>query len=177
MSADRVQESIYRWLSFVQAFVAAYELGVRLSGGQDLEPTHTACPSDFPTLSRPHKSPLVILCSPHPDDEMLTGVLPLRMLREQGARVINLSMTLGSSAARQAERWVELQEACAVVGFDCQRLRTPLAFDLKAGAELELILVPGRAWWRPCGGDTSGERRPTVCLKDTSKRDPCQASS
>lgn len=145
MSAETIQQSVERWLSFVQAFSAAYAHGERLSGGQGSGQTDSGCRPELALRRARHKPPLVLLCSPHPDDEMLTGVLPLRLLREQGARVVNLAVTLGSNLARQAERWAELQEACAVVGFDCQRLRTPLAFDLKAGTE-------GEGWLQAVAG-------------------------
>jgi len=133
VSEDNSQESVARWLSFVQAFVEAYEHGERLSGRVTPRNNYSDCPPGFSLRPDQHKDLLVVLCSPHPDDEILTGVLPLRLLREQGARVVNLAVTLGSNVARQAERWTELLAACAVVGFDCQRLSQPVGFELKAG--------------------------------------------
>ncbi len=63
-------------------------------------------------------APVCVLCSPHPDDECIVGGLPLR-LREEGWRVVNLAITLGSNAARQEARAGELRAACAMLGFEC----------------------------------------------------------
>jgi N-acetylglucosamine malate deacetylase 1 len=46
------------------------------------------------------------------------GGLPLR-LREEGWRVVNIAITLGSKADRQLARAEELQAACAMLGFEC----------------------------------------------------------
>jgi N-acetylglucosamine malate deacetylase 1 len=58
-----------------------------------------------------------LIFSPHPDDEVIIGGLPLRLLREQKLNVINVAVTLGSLAGRQAERWQELKNCCAHIGF------------------------------------------------------------
>lgn len=63
------------------------------------------------------EAPKVLLFSPHPDDECITGALPLRLMREAGARIINMPVTFGSNAARQAERAEELENACAFLGW------------------------------------------------------------
>lgn len=62
-------------------------------------------------------APKVLLFSPHPDDECLTGALPLRLLRESQFNVINVAVTLGSNRARRAERWQELTKACEYLQF------------------------------------------------------------
>lgn len=62
-------------------------------------------------------APKVLLFSPHPDDECLTGALPLRLLRESQFNVINVAVTLGSKQARRAERWQELTKACEYLQF------------------------------------------------------------
>lgn len=62
-------------------------------------------------------APLVLLFSPHPDDECITGALPLRLQRELRMRIVNVAVTQGSNAARQEARWRELQDACASLGF------------------------------------------------------------
>lgn len=139
MSTERIAEGARRWLPFVQAFVQAYEEGVALTAGLEQGDTHAAgAPLASPGPGQTG-APLVLLCSPHPDDEVLTGALPLRLLQEQGARVINLALTLGSEAARQAARWAELLEACQLLGFGCQQFMAPAGFDVKAG-------VDGRGW-------------------------------
>jgi LmbE family N-acetylglucosaminyl deacetylase len=62
-----------------------------------------------------------LVFAPHPDDECIVGALPLRLRQEAGWRVTNVAVTLGSNPDRQAGRWAELQDACAVLGFDCIR--------------------------------------------------------
>jgi LmbE family N-acetylglucosaminyl deacetylase len=135
MRAEKRQKAVAHWCPFVQAFVEAYALGERLTGGLN----HLSQDHEHLSVCRPPgdggKGPLVLLCSPHPDDEALTGALPLRLLHEQGATVINLAVTLGSDPSRQAVRWAELAEACAVLGFGCRRLHTPTGFELKAGEQ------------------------------------------
>jgi hypothetical protein len=62
-------------------------------------------------------APKVLLFSPHPDDECLTGALPLRLLRELQCNVINVAVTLGSRQERRQERWQELKNACEYLRF------------------------------------------------------------
>jgi len=66
----------------------------------------------------PASAPKALIFSPHPDDECITGGLPLRLLREARWNVINIGVTLGSNRARQAARRRELQNACASLGFN-----------------------------------------------------------
>lgn len=54
---------------------------------------------------------------PHPDDETLTGLLPLRLRLEAGWSVSVLPATLGSAPDRRAARKAELRAACRVLGF------------------------------------------------------------
>lgn len=63
-------------------------------------------------------APKALIFSPHPDDECIIGALPLRLLREARFRVINIAVTQGSKKVRQAERFEELQKACAFIGYD-----------------------------------------------------------
>jgi len=65
----------------------------------------------------PASAPRVLIFSPHPDDECIVGGLALRLLREAGWNVINVAVTLGSKKERQASRQLELQNACALLGF------------------------------------------------------------
>ena len=60
---------------------------------------------------------MVLIFSPHPDDECITGGLALRLLREAKWNVINVAVTLGSRRERHAARLRELQDACAALGF------------------------------------------------------------
>src|SRR5215210_7860966 len=62
-------------------------------------------------------APKALIFAPHPDDEVIIGGLPLRLMREQGVNVINVAVTQGSSKARQAERWKELSACCDYIGF------------------------------------------------------------
>src|ERR1700693_35025 len=61
--------------------------------------------------------PRALIFAPHPDDEMITGALRLRLMREQGFAVVDVAVTLGSRVDRRAERWRELEAACAYIGF------------------------------------------------------------
>ena len=74
----------------------------------------------FPKCPRPRTpagAPNVLVFSPHPDDECITGGLALRLLREARMNVHNVAVTLGSKKERQAERWGELESACNFLGF------------------------------------------------------------
>jgi LmbE family N-acetylglucosaminyl deacetylase len=61
----------------------------------------------------------VLLFSPHPDDEIITGLLPLRLMREAGMQIVNVPVTFGSDPDRQVARAEELKAACAYLGFQC----------------------------------------------------------
>src|SRR4051794_7147234 len=54
-------------------------------------------------------APRALLFSPHPDDECITGALPLRLLRESGMRVIDVAVTQGGNKQRQEPRLDELR--------------------------------------------------------------------
>ena len=62
-----------------------------------------------------------MLFSPHPDDECITGLLPLRLMREAGRRIVNIPVTFGSNAERQAGRSAELEAACGYLGWEIFR--------------------------------------------------------
>ncbi|HNX94125.1 MAG TPA: PIG-L family deacetylase [Holophaga sp.] len=62
--------------------------------------------------------PRVLIFAPHPDDECITGALPLRLLRERGARVGVVPVTLGSRIERRLERLQELRGALAFLGWE-----------------------------------------------------------
>jgi len=63
-------------------------------------------------------SPKVLIFSPHPDDECITGGLALRLLREAKWNVTNVAVTLGGKRERRAARLRELKNACELLGFD-----------------------------------------------------------
>ena len=108
------------WLSYVESFSRPYQ---EKSGV-----TRISCPDPFDPVSGKSGGRLVI-CSPHPDDEILTGTLPLRLLQEDGVAVTNMVMTLGSDPARKEARLAELTAACRLVGFDLTLVEEPLAFE------------------------------------------------
>ena len=59
----------------------------------------------------------VLLFSPHPDDEAITGGLPLRLKQENKFDVVNVPVTYGSDITRRAQRKNELLFACRHLGF------------------------------------------------------------
>ncbi len=63
-------------------------------------------------------APVCLVFSPHPDDEVIAGALPWRLRSEDGWRVINVAVTLGSDVGRRAARWLELTKCCAHLGFE-----------------------------------------------------------
>ncbi len=75
---------------------------------------------NLPTLPRPaiaNDADKVLIFSPHPDDEVIIGGLPLRLLRELKMNVVNVAVTQGSNKSRQPERWKELSACCDYIGF------------------------------------------------------------
>jgi N-acetylglucosamine malate deacetylase 1 len=95
-----------------QTFVSGYSHlvaeGAKLPLGQQSSPRHRPLAADAPTA---------LIFSPHPDDEVIIGGLPLRLRREMGIKVINVAVTQGSNKARQQERLKELQACCDYIGF------------------------------------------------------------
>ena len=65
----------------------------------------------------------VLILAPHPDDESIIGLLPLRLQQECGWRVTVVPVTLGSRTDRRAARKQELKAACKVLGFRLRLLR------------------------------------------------------
>ena len=82
------------------------------------------------------RAPKVLMFSPHPDDECIVGGLALRLLREQRMNVINIAVTLGSKVERRAERRMELEAACAYLGF---------GLEIAGGQGLEKVNANTRA--------------------------------
>lgn len=77
----------------------------------------------FPPAPRPDIKPdalRALFFAPHPDDETIVGALALRLFREAKMNLINVAVTLGSKKERQAERFIEVQNACAYLGFGLQ---------------------------------------------------------
>jgi LmbE family N-acetylglucosaminyl deacetylase len=63
-------------------------------------------------------APTALIFAPHPDDEVIIGALPLRLLQQSGWRVIDLAVTLGSKLERRSERLTELKACCHYIGFE-----------------------------------------------------------
>ena len=99
------------YLSFTSSFRQLVEKGVDLPLGGIKKPSR-------PKLAE--NAPVVLVFSPHPDDECIIGGLPLRLMREAGTRVVNVAVTLGSNKKRQQPRLAELRNACDYLGFDLQ---------------------------------------------------------
>jgi len=85
-----------------------------LNEGEALSPLGLI-PSKRPPASV--DTPTALIFAPHPDDEVIIGGLPLRLLRELKLNVVNVAVTLGSRVERQAERWQELRNCCDYIGF------------------------------------------------------------
>jgi LmbE family N-acetylglucosaminyl deacetylase len=101
------------YADYISAIVRAYD------EAKALTPSHIATarhriPSD--------KSGTVLVLAPHPDDEMIVGALPLRLMRQCSMRVVVVAVTLGSKRERQLERFEELRAACSHIGFEAQTL-------------------------------------------------------
>lgn len=95
-----------------RAFVDGF--GRLLTEGREFGAEGLARP-DRPLLAA--DAPKALIFAPHPDDEVIIGGLPLRLLRELKIAVINVAVTLGSRVDRQAERWQELRNCCDYIGF------------------------------------------------------------
>src|SRR5688572_22671871 len=94
--------------TFVDEYARLLERGATLPLGGQTPPQHEILPPD---------APKVLIFSPHPDDEVIIGGLPLRLRREARMNVINVVVTQGSNKARQAERLKELTACCNYIGF------------------------------------------------------------
>ena len=106
------------WQRYVQGYA-------ELFSGETSPTFPSAVPGALPVDAPPR----VVLCSPHPDDELLTGLLPLRLKEDAGAVVTDIAVTLGSNPARRQERLAELHRACAVVGFGVRLAKEPEGFS------------------------------------------------
>ncbi len=94
------------YLDFVKSIQAGVQSAKRLSAS-----------GRTPVVESDQK---VLLFSPHPDDECITGLLPLRLMREAGMQIINVPVTFGSDVARQPGRAAELKDACDYLGWSIQ---------------------------------------------------------
>ena len=94
---------------FVAAFSNTMKKAKSLPLGQAVSASLPKLPAD---------APKVLLFSPHPDDEVITGALPLRLLRQGRRQIINVALTLGRHQDRRQPRLEELRGCCEYIGFD-----------------------------------------------------------
>ncbi len=66
----------------------------------------------------------ILILAPHPDDESIIGLLPLRLQDECGFKVWVIPATMGSRVERQSRRKKELRAACQELGFRLHFLRS-----------------------------------------------------
>ena len=60
----------------------------------------------------------VLVFAPHPDDECIIGLLPLRLMLEANAKITDVAITLGSNLQRRQGRLQELTQACKFLNWD-----------------------------------------------------------
>jgi len=133
------------FLDYVERIASTYEQAKHLSISQS---SVTGSSKKITSDSR------VLLFSPHPDDECITGLLPLRLQRELGMEVINVPVTFGSNKKRQAERAEELIAACSFLGWknhqqrnDFQSLKVEDIVHCLEKFQPEIIFVPHKGDW------------------------------
>lgn len=80
----------------------------------------------------------VLLFSPHPDDECIFGLLPLRLQQEKGMQIINIPVTFGSNRERRESRAKELDDACSYLGWNCHHQHDDLK-DLEVEDVINLL--------------------------------------
>ncbi len=96
------------YLSFIEAIAETIRAAKQIPGG-GIQSCLSGSSADGGTA---------LLFSPHPDDECITGLLPLRLMREAGMKVINVPVTFGSKIERQEGRARELRDACGFLGWE-----------------------------------------------------------
>ena len=99
------------YLDYVNSVQRLFVEGRNLPYGSFVKPTPISISKD---------APVVLILSPHPDDECIIGGLPLRLMKEGGVRIINVAVTLGSNHQRKQERLTELSKACEWIGFELE---------------------------------------------------------
>ncbi len=89
-------------------------------------------------------APTALILAPHPDDECLMGVLPRRLQRESGWRVIAVAVTLGSRLDRRCARRAEMAAACARLGWEFLCAADRPLHEIVRDARPGLIVLPHR---------------------------------
>ena len=123
---------------------------------QSLKDSFTSAKSLQASGKKPltNSSSKVLLFSPHPDDECIIGLLPLRLMNELGMEVINIPVTFGSDQMRQHARAQELADACAYLGWglhqgrpDLNALEVADVVKLLSEHQPKVILFPHEKDW------------------------------
>lgn len=95
----------------------------------------------------------VLVFSPHPDDECIIGLLPLRLMRELELQIINVPVTFGSNVERQPGRAAELKDACDYLGWSIversgfQNLEKEDLVEILKAEQPKLIVMPHAKDW------------------------------
>lgn len=141
MTRNAEENGVNPYLGFVEGI----EAGVARAAGLPAPAAHAE-----PVVSDRR----VLLFSPHPDDECITGLLPLRLMRESGFQVVNVPVTHGSNAERRSARDEELRAACAYLGWHLFSPRADLAalqgedvVQCLSEFTPEIIFMPHAADW------------------------------
>ncbi len=125
-------------------FVQNIEAGVKAEKNRSVSGQKKCVESEFK----------VLLFSPHPDDECITGLLPLRLQREAGKQIINVPVTFGSNVERQSGRARELAAACGYLGWnilhttdDYRNLEVDDIVAILKDVQPETIIMPHSKDW------------------------------
>lgn len=111
------------WLAFVEEVVRTLAIGRKIDTGPSLLPLIAPNAGAYGAPER------VAICSPHPDDEALTGALALRFRLEKGVSVVNIAVTLGSKAVERGRRLRELESSCRALDFQVIVANHPNGLD------------------------------------------------
>lgn len=114
------------WLNYLSQMIKVVDAGRAIPLGPSAEPLTPPAVSALSPASGPEK---LVLCAPHPDDEAISGSLALRLLRESGASVTSVAVTLGRDKGQQKRRLREVQSACRALGFEFLLAHPPNGFD------------------------------------------------
>ena len=103
-----MSKELEQYTQFVQNFVTLHNEAKSLPLGTAVDAPEPAASSELTCF----------VFAPHPDDEAIIGALPLRLRQENGVKVTNVAVTLGSNKERQPGRKAELTAACQTLGFE-----------------------------------------------------------
>jgi len=124
-------------------YVKAIQAGVESAKGLSVE-------GKTPVVESENKA---LIFSPHPDDECITGLLPLRLMREAGMQVVDVPVTFGSNVERQPGRAAELKAACGYLGWSIlprsgfQNLEKADIVEILNAGQPKVIFMPHSKDW------------------------------